>query len=196
MTKLVETSLVVRWLRRVKDDSMLAESFSGLCRRVHGAASPGSSLIVDLLVLHSSGKDFQHASRIALNSPLLAYMERPLVLVAIAWREATHAGGTSFLPFHRAWPTARWQRVRLVGWMLLVAALTHATFTGSDRSLSPSGLAGLAGVLVLAIGLMLGCRAIASAWEHQDIFRQEAGKEVGDWPRDTQPSHVTRSRDR
>jgi hypothetical protein len=100
-------------------------------------------------------------------SRLLTAVEECFVTLSMAWRYSA-AGRFVGQTLYQIHALESWQRVRLIGWMLFIAVLTHGLLVGfGDPSASSVALMVWGGMLALALGLIWGCRAVAAAWVHR-----------------------------
>lgn len=140
MSEVIRSSRVVHWLREV----------------VHQRGEPRS----EDAALH-------HIVRMIEASCLFTMLAQYLAQLLMAWR---YSVVSRFLEvaLHRVSMLELWQRVRLLGWTLFVAVLTYRLLVGIGDSFPyPIVLVVWGGLLVLAVGMMWGCRAIARAWVHR-----------------------------
>ena len=153
-----ESSHVVGFLRRVCRGSRVCGALMRLGRSLSGQ----SSWIGTRLARHPPSRDFPNAVRVLTSSAVFGTIERFFVVTARAWQAsaAKHAFDRSVAPLDTA------QRVRLIGWIVFVAAITHAGLGFS--TLRESWRARLVWALMLAIGatMVAACRPVAAAWRN------------------------------
>jgi hypothetical protein len=168
MTSIIESSLVVRALRRVVQSSYVVGVFRFLGR--------GWTRIDDVLARavadsrHIAGADrladvagdsrvFQMLDRVV-NAPSAAWADsrvRP-------WFESSRAGVLALPP---------WQRVRLIGWMVVVGVVTRgAMYVLSGATLTNATLAIWAVVAALGAFMLTASRSVAAAWDDWKRRRQ------------------------
>ena len=170
----VESSLVIRWLRRVVSTSKVCAFLVALARPVLRAAHRLEGIIARGVTSRDETAALARVTVVVEHSRLLTAVERCLALPSVAWRHAA-AGGCVQAALRQARALEPWQRVRLIGWMLFVAVLTHRLLVGfGDPSTRSVDLMVWGGMLALALGLMWGCRAVASAWVHRGDVRSRA----------------------
>ena len=166
MNVFVESSLVIRWLRRVVGSSSVCTFLVALTRPVLCAARRVEGLIVRVITPRDEAADLARVTVVAEDSRLLIAVERCLALPSAAWRHAA-AGECVQAALRQIRALELWQRVRLIGWMLFVAVLTYRLLVGfSDPSIRSVDLIVWGGMLALAVGMMWGCRDVALAWVH------------------------------
>ncbi len=166
MNVFVESSLVIRWLRRVVSTSKVCAFLVALARPVLRAAHRLEGIIARGVTSRDETAALARVTVVVEDSRLLTSVERCLTLPSVAWRHAT-TGGCVEAALHQARALEPWQRVRLIGWMLFVAVLTYRLLVGfSDPSIRSVDLIVWGGMLALALGLMWGCRDVALAWVH------------------------------
>lgn len=141
MSEVIQSSRVVNWLREVIHQR-------GEPRREDAAA-------------------FTHIIRVIEESCLFTMLAQCLAQLLMAWRHSVVSRSLE-LAIHRVSMLELWQRVRLIGWTLFVAVLTYRLLVGIGGAFTyPVALVVWGGLLVLALGLMWGCRAIACSWVHR-----------------------------
>tara|TARA_B100001964_G_scaffold245391_2_gene332038 strand:+ start:8715 stop:9257 length:543 start_codon:yes stop_codon:yes gene_type:complete len=147
---------------------------SGLrkARRVVGWWAPSETNgFAGRLAPRAAESSFALVAELVTSSRLMAGLASVIALLAVIVREATvFRVCNEGLSAIRA--LARWQRVRLLGWMLAIAVLTHVLLARGDIVASKGTLLVLpAGALIVAIGLLWGSRTLASAWDQRRIGR-------------------------
>lgn len=166
MNVFVESSLVIRLLRRVVNGSRVCALLVALARGVLRATHRVEGLIARGVAPRDETATLARVTAVVEDSRLLTTMERCLALPSVAWRHAA-AGGRVQAALRQARALEPWQRVRLLGWMLFVAVLTYRLLVGfSDPSIRSVDLIVWGGTLALAVGVMWRCRKVASAWVH------------------------------
>lgn len=140
MSEIIQSSRVVNWLREVG----------------HQRGEP-----------RSEDTAFTHIIRVIEASCLFTMVAQCFTQLSMTWRHSVVYGLLEFA-LHRIRMLRLWQRVRLLGWTLFVAVLTYRFLVGiGDFFTYPVALVVSSGLLVLAAGMMWGCRAIACAWVHR-----------------------------
>jgi len=163
MNAVVESSLVVGWLRRVVSSSVVCAFLAAVVRPVLRAARYRRGKMAPRAV----PRDEAAVTAVVNSSCLLTAVEGCFITSSMAWRHSA-AGGFMTHAFHQVRALEPWQRVCLIGWMLLVAVLIYGLLVGFDDLFASSvALMVWGGLLVLALGLMWGCRAVALAWVHR-----------------------------
>ena len=156
-------------LALVADSSVFVGMIRQLCRgsvtcaaavRVARSLSLQSSWIGTRLASHPPSRDFPGARQTASTSRILGLADGVFLAASSAWR----GSAVKQVVFDSvAVRLETWQRIRLAGWVIVVAATVHALGSGASLHLSnaPAGWA-----LALAGGalLMAGCRLAARAW--------------------------------
>lgn len=167
MNVLVESSLVIRWLRRLVSSSRACVFLVALARPMLRAARHVEDLIAQGTTLHNDAAALARVTVVVEDSRLLTVVKGWFAIPCATWRySVADKLVESVLRHVRA--LELWQRVRLIGWMLFVAVLTYRLLVGlSDPSIRSMDLITWGGMLVLSLGLMWGCRAVASAWVHR-----------------------------
>ena len=166
MNVFVESSLVIRWLRRVVSSSIVCTFLVVLARPVLRAARHVEELIARGVTPRDDAAALARVTVMAEDSRLLTVVKGWLALPSATWRHSAAAGCVE-AALHQLRGLEPWQRVRLIGWMLFVAVLTYRLLVGfSDPSIRSVDLMVWGGMLALALGLMWGCRDVALAWVH------------------------------
>lgn len=159
----IESSAVVKRITRTAEASVVCGLLASVTRAVDGAGWRVASRIP----VHDEA-----AERAAVDAVMNSGLARAVgkgsaglgraARASLALRFVTAAAGP-FLALEIA------QRVRLAGWMLLVAVVTRAAAARILEGSAPSGPAviGWTVTLLVAAGLMTGHTAIASAWRHR-----------------------------
>lgn len=155
LARIVDASACVRGVRFVCRDSVTC----GILRGVAGLLSVRSSWLAARLDTRFSPRGFAGAVRLAEQSQVLRWVDGLFRAAVLAWRHGAikHAVGNRITP-----GLEPWQRVRLVGWVIVVGAITYAlgnaTVTPAAGEFLGPALAGAVGA-----GLMAGSRAVALA---------------------------------
>ena len=167
MNVFVESSLVIKWLRRLVSSSRVCAFLAVLAHPVLRAAHRLEGIIARAVTPPDETAALARVTVVVEDSRLLTAVERCLALPSVAWRHAAAAGCVeAALRWARA--LEPWQRVRLIGWMFFVAVLTYRLLVGfGDPSARIVPLMVWGGMLALAVGMMWGCRYVASAWVHR-----------------------------
>lgn len=140
MSEVIQSSRVVHWLREV----------------VHQRGEP-----------RGEGEAPARAIRVIEEGLLFIMVTECLAQLLMAWRHSVVYGLLEFI-LHQIRMLQLWQRVRLLGWTCFVAVLTYRLLVGiGDFFTYPVALVIFSGLLVLAVGMMWGCRAVACAWVHR-----------------------------
>lgn len=154
-----ESSRVLGGLRRIVRGSLLYAALTRLGRSLSGQ----SSWIGTWLARHPPSRDFPHATRLIATSALFGAIERFFIVTARAWQGST---AKRVVVDQTIAPLEPWQRVRLVGWVIIVAAITHAGLSAS--TLLDNWRARLVWALMLGVGVTMvaACRPVAAAWRN------------------------------
>ncbi len=162
---------VIAWLRRAEGTSRLLRVLEKVRRALGWWAPPEPSGFGRGLTPRAAESDFMLVAELVTRSRLVAGVTSIFALLAVIAREATvfRVWGTGLSAIRAL---ARWQRVRLLGWLLAIAVLTHVLLAAGDIVESRGTLLVVpAAALLAAVGLLWGCRALASAWEQRRIGR-------------------------
>ena len=152
-----QSSQVIGLLRRIGRGSLVCLVIVRLGRSL----SSRSSWIAKQFASRPPSRTFPHATRMAATSTVLTAVEHFFVRTARAWRQS--AVKVALIDRVIA-PLEAWQRVRLIGWVIVVAAITHAMLGFATLFPSWRGLVMWVFVLVIGISLIVACRPIAVAW--------------------------------
>jgi len=155
---IAERSMAVRLARTLWGRSGLATPLTRLARSL----SVPSSWVGARLARHPASREFAGAIRIAQDSALFSAVDRLWVGLARARRHSA----TTRVVDRLLTPLERWQRVRVVGWIVVVAMLVHAilsvdTLLRNWRSATVWLVLSVSGVALVA-----ACRPMAAAWAH------------------------------
>lgn len=148
---------------RIADDSRVVRGVRALLS-VHGPVKRGSSPDAQL--------ELARVVAMADNSLVLSTLEHFFRAPAAAFPDS--AAATVWLAIVApVFQAEAWQRVRLLGWMLLVSTVTAGWVAGFGDSASRTFLVAIwVSALALAIGLMIGSRRIAAAWHEYKAARR------------------------
>lgn len=151
------SSRVVRAMTPVCDGSVLCQLTIRLARSLSGRAS----WVGRWLAAHPPYRDFSRATSVAVDSTLLAGIERIFVGVPRAWeasalRRVIVTRGTAALE-----PS---QRVRLAGLVVMTAAVARAIIGIGGAAPGWLGWAAWAVVSTGGLVLFLACRPLVAAW--------------------------------
>ncbi len=167
MNVFVESSLVIRWLRRVVSTSRLCAFLAAVARPMLRAARRVEDLIARGVTPHDEAAALARVTVVVEDSRLLTVVKGWLAIPCATWRHSA-AGKWVESVLRHVRALEPWQRVRLIGWMLFVAVLTYRLMVGfGDPSARSVALMVWGGMLALSLGLMWGCRKVASAWVHR-----------------------------
>ncbi len=160
MNPIVESSVVVRWGRRLVAGSRVAHGIASLRRLVRrfdetvslAAAEKAARLNVDQLDGVVAVSRVLRAADVVLSAPFVAWQHSR----TRGWAEAV-AAAIARMPLS--------DRIRLAGWMVAVAVVTRgALYVLSGAELTVTTLAVWATVLGAAIVAMRAHRSVALAW--------------------------------
>jgi hypothetical protein len=162
------------WLRQAVTTSRLLSSLRNVTRASGWWTPSETNGFARGLTPRAAESDFALVTELVTRSRLVAGVTSIFALVADISREAT---------VWRVWNEslsairglARWQRVRLLGWLLATATLTHLLLASGDLVESRGTMLVVpAAALLAAVGLLWGSHALASAWEQRRIGRPGA----------------------
>ena len=171
MVRPVDSNGVIASLRHAEGTSRLLRCLEKIRRIFRGSAPAEPSALSKRMTPRAARSDFKLVDELVMSSRLMAGLESLFALSVVIAREAAVV---------RVWSTglgairalARWQRVRLLGWLLGIAVLTHVLLAAGDIVESRGTLLVVpAAALLAAVGLLGGSRALASAWEQRRISR-------------------------
>lgn len=175
---LIESSVVLRWVRRVAGASVVCRVLALVIRAVSGALSSAERQFASRVPLRDDATE-QAGIDTMTNSRILRVIRRESARLERAARASLVLGSVSSAvgPF-RALEIG--QRVRLIGWMLLVAVVTRALAAQALEASAPGAPAvvGWTVALLVAVGMMRGSAVIASAWIHRRDAREGRPREV------------------
>jgi hypothetical protein len=161
MTSMIESSLVVRALRRVAQNSLGVALFRVIGRRWEGIGDALGRAAAD----RNRAPDRGGFADVARDSRVVKAIDRLISVPSAAWDgsrvrpwfESSRAGVLALPPS---------QRVRLIGWMLVVGVVTRAAmYLVSGATLTDTTLAIWAVVAGLGAFMMTASRSVAAAWD-------------------------------
>ncbi len=155
-----ESSRVVTALRRVCRGSVICITFIRLGRSL----SSQSSWIANQLARHPPSRDFPHAMRVVTTSRVLGAVDSLFLASIRAWQQS--AVRRVLIVDSGITEIETWQQVRLLGWVIIVATLTHGALAFATVFHGWRGLVVWGAVLATGLGLIAGCRPIAVAWRN------------------------------
>lgn len=153
----LNSSLVIRALAPLWRGSLVCRGLACFARSLSGR----SSWMGTLLANHPPSHGFPRATRVAVTSAMLTWIDRvfvsagPALQSSVARRVLLEKTLASLEP---------WQRVRFIGWMIVVTATVHAMLSFSTLVQSTWGMRAFAGFVAAGIGLLLASRPVAAAW--------------------------------
>lgn len=156
LRRAVDASATVRTCGRLVRGSILCRGLVVLARSV----SPASSYVWSRVRPVTPPGDFPRAIRILADSRMCTFVEGFCRGMLRAWGEsAVRRIAVGSLP-----PLESWQRVRLVGWAVLVSTIVRMVLRPPAWPSNPLQLSGWVLPTLLGIVLMWGARPIAAAW--------------------------------
>jgi hypothetical protein len=162
--------MAVRLARSVWRGSGLATCLT----RLERSLSVHSSWIGGRLARYPASREFAGAIRTAEDSVLVSAVDRLWDGLA---RARCHSG-TARLADALLGPLEPWQRVRVIGWIIVVAMLVHALLSVDTLVRNWRSATVWVALSVSGIVLVGACRPLATAWAHRR-WRQRSGS-VGD----------------
>jgi hypothetical protein len=156
LANLVESSAVMRVARPVLAGSLVWRALACLGRSFSGRDSWSGRLVSR----HPPSRDLARATDIASGSALVGFLGNLIDRVEDAWRQSATRGAVRR---HLDSGLQPWQRVRAVGWVLVVASAVHASLDAASVfatrwRLIPVALAAAAGLV-----LLIAARPLAAA---------------------------------
>ena len=160
MTAWTDSSIVARTFHRFGRDSVLAGGLRAVWRGLKGLDAAIARAAAD----KDAQTDDERLRSVLQGSRVFQALDRLFSAPALAWQDSRARGiyestrtGVLELPL--------WQRVRLLGWMILVALVTRVTlyiFSRADVTTVTLLLWGL--VAAVAALMLIAPRPVAAAW--------------------------------
>lgn len=160
VARTADSSRVVAVLRRICRGSVIGSVLIRLKR----SFSSRSSWIAAQLARHPPSRDFPHAMRVVTTSRLLTAVDRFFLAMIRGWqgsavrRVLIEDSGITELETS--------QHVRLLGWVIVVATLTHGALGYATVFRGWRGLAVWIAILTTGVFLIAACRPVAVAWRN------------------------------
>lgn len=158
LAQAVESSMVVAQLRHVCRGSLVGAVLTRLWRSLSGQ----SSWLGTRLAGHLPTREFPRATPIAAGSRLLRAIDTLLEAGTNGW---TYSAAKRVVVDGLIGPLQSWQRVRLAGGGVVVAAAVHAALTMAALAESFHRMAIWSLIVTIGLGLVVGCRPVAAAWD-------------------------------
>jgi hypothetical protein len=155
----LDSSRIVAPLRRFGRGSVLVRAVV----RVVRSGSRGWSWAAGRVPCGTPTRAFPHALGLLSKMAVVVWVDRCFVMAGRAWELSTvkDAGVDRMIV-----PLDSWERVRLIGWMVSVAAIVHALLAPLNASGAWPGMPVWPYALAFGIILIAACRPIALAWQH------------------------------
>ena len=161
------------WAARTADSSRVVAVLRRVCRgsvictvlvRLKRSLSSRSSWIAGQLARHPPSRDFPHAMRVVTTSRLLGAIDHFFLAMIRGWQGS--AVRRVLIVDSRIAELETWQQVRLLGWVVVVATLTHGALAYATVFHGWRGLAVWIAILMTGLFLIAACRPVAVAWRN------------------------------
>lgn len=160
MSPWIDSSIVVRTARWLGQDSILA----GACRAVWRGLKQFDAAIARAAADKDPAGDDERLRSVLQGSRVFQAVDRVFMAPSLAW-ETSRARGIFETTRAAVLELALWQRVRLLGWMVVVALATRiALYLFSRAPVTPITLLLWALVAAVAALMMIAPRPVAAAW--------------------------------
>jgi hypothetical protein len=160
VARTADSSRVVAALRPVLRGSAIVTVLVRLGRSLSGR----SSWIAGQLARHPPSRDFPHAMRVVTTSRLLTAVDRFFLAVIRGWEQS--AVRRVLIVDSGIMELETWEQVRLLGWVIVVATLTHGALAYATVFRGWRGLVVWIGFLTIGFFLIAACRPVAVAWRN------------------------------